>query len=53
MTAKSERQRQVAGTDHPDVAGGLAAHPAERAYTFQGDDKMIDLDALVAELELG
>ena len=28
---RSQRQRQGSGDDHPDVAGGLAAHPAERA----------------------
>ena len=28
---RSKRQRQGAGADHADVAGGLAAYPAERA----------------------
>jgi hypothetical protein len=31
----------------------MAAHSAERGYTFQSDGKMIDLDALVAGLDLG
>jgi hypothetical protein len=26
---RGQRQRQGRGADHPDVAGGLAAHPAE------------------------
>ena len=30
-TTSNERQRQGRGADPPDVAGGLAAHPAERA----------------------
>ncbi len=39
--------------DPTPIASGLVAHPAERAYTFQSDGKMIDLDALVVGLELG
>ena len=28
---RGERQRQGRGADHTDVAGGLVAHPSERA----------------------
>ena len=38
---RGEQQRQGRGADHPDVTGGLAAHPAERALHIperrQGD----------------
>ena len=40
-------------TKHQDFTGSLAPHPAERAYTFQSSGTMIDLDVLVAGLELG
>ena len=33
---RSQRQRQGRGTDYPDVAGGMAAHPAERALHVPG-----------------
>ena len=36
----------------PNVAGCMASHPPEPAYTFYPDRKIIDLDAMVAGLEL-
>ena len=50
---RSKRQRQGAGADHADVAGGAWRHILLNGhYTFQSDGKMIDLDALVAGLKL-
>jgi hypothetical protein len=40
-------------SDHPDVAAGLAAILMNGHYTFQSGGKMIDLDALLAGLDVG
>jgi hypothetical protein len=46
-------RKLTTGADHADFSSSLAAHPAERAYTFLSNGKVIDLDALVVGLGLG
>jgi hypothetical protein len=47
------RTKPIAGTYHTEIAGGVAAYSSQRALYFQTDGKVIDLDAIVAALELG
>jgi hypothetical protein len=53
VSSDSNRQSRDLQRDALLAAGRVAAHPSERALTFQSDGKMIDRDALVAGLELG
>ena len=50
---RGQRQRQGRGDDHPDVAGAWRHILLNGHYTFQSGGKMIDLDALLAGLDLG